>query len=113
MITSTRAAGLGLIAYGIGTTAGFVGVGAPGGSYEPAAVATYVSSGHMWSAFAFGYLGALSALGLLLFGHEARRLWSNVGERSAKAPRGMCRPGLGELTLPARRRVGEQNVGRL
>ena len=76
----SRAAGLGLVVYAVGTLTGFLGVGAPGGEYHPDQVATYMSAGHQWTAFGFGYLGALSALGLLVFGHHARSLWPRVGE---------------------------------
>lgn len=78
--TTPRAAGLGLIAYAIGTTAGFVGVAAPGGDYQADTVVSFMASSHMWPAFAFGYLGVLSALGLLLFGQAARSLWPGTGE---------------------------------
>ena len=79
-MTTTRKAGLGLVVYVIGTLAGFLGVAAPGGDYQPDAVAGYVSSGHFWPAFGFGYVGVLSALGLLAFGHAARTLWPRAGD---------------------------------
>ena len=75
-----RIAGLGLVISTIGRMAGFLGVAAPGGEYEPGSVAGYVSSGHQWTAFAFGYVGLLASLGMLAFGHAARSLWPRVGE---------------------------------
>jgi hypothetical protein len=66
-MTTRRAAGLALIAYGLGTLFAFA-PNSPGGDYSDAAVATFVSRGHMWAAFAFAYLGVFSALALLVFG---------------------------------------------
>ena len=68
-----RAAGLGLLAYGIGTPVAFMGIGAPGGAYEDPAVVTYLSSGHWATAFLLSYLGAFAALGLVAFAGGLRR----------------------------------------
>jgi hypothetical protein len=79
----SRMAGAGLLVYGIGTTAGFVGAGGPGGDYDAAGVTAYFDPRHYPTAFAFWYLGALAALGLLLFGLGLRRvggLGGMVGE---------------------------------
>jgi hypothetical protein len=73
-------AGVGLLVYGIGTTAGFVGAAGPGGDYDGTIVAAYWDPHHYPAAFAFWYLGALSALGLLLFGLAARGIGGQVGE---------------------------------
>ncbi|MFZ2013099.1 MAG: hypothetical protein WAV00_04690 [Nocardioides sp.] len=66
-MTTRRAAGLALIAYGLGTFFAFA-PNSPGGDYSDAAVATFVSHGHMWAAFTSAYLGIFSALALLVFG---------------------------------------------
>jgi hypothetical protein len=72
MDISRRTAGLGLLAYGIGTPVAFMGIGAPGGDYEDGIVTSFVSSGHRATAFALAYLGALAALGLLPFAARLR-----------------------------------------
>ena len=46
MNTIPRSAGIGLLVYAVGTTAGFVGAGGPGGDYESAIVAGYVDPSH-------------------------------------------------------------------
>ncbi len=80
MNTIPRSAGIGLLVYAVGTTAGFVGAGGPGGSYEPDIVAAYMDPGHYARSLAFWYLGGLGALGLLAFGHGMRRLGGVLGE---------------------------------
>lgn len=80
MNTIPRSAGIGLLVYAVGTTAGFVGAGGPGGAYEPTSVAGYVDPGHYAQALGFWYLGALAALGLLAFGSGLRRLGGGLGE---------------------------------
>ena len=80
MKTIPRSAGIGLLVYAVGTTAGFAGAGGPGGSYEPGTVAAYVDPSHYAKSLGFWYLGALAALGLLAFGHGLRRLGGVVGE---------------------------------
>ena len=76
----SRMAGAGLLVYGIGTTIGFAGAGGPGGDYEPDIVAAYFDPRHYPTAMAFWYVGALSALGLVLFGLGLRRSGGQVGE---------------------------------
>lgn len=80
MDTIPRSAGIGLLVYVIGTTAGFVGAGGPGGGYESANVPGYVDPSHYAQSLAFWYLGALAALGLIAFGHGLRRLGGALGE---------------------------------
>jgi hypothetical protein len=76
----SRMAGAGLLVYGIGTTIGFAGAGGPGGDYEPDIVAAYFDPRHYPTAMAFWYVGALSALGLLLFGLGLRHIGGQVGD---------------------------------
>lgn len=59
-----RAAGLGLLAYGIGTPAAFMTIGSPGGGYSESDVTTYIASGHWAAAFALVYVGASAAFAL-------------------------------------------------
>lgn len=66
MRTIPRAAGIGLIVYAVGVVIEAVFSG-PGGDYEPAGVASFVSAGNRPLAFATGYLGLFTALGLLAF----------------------------------------------
>jgi hypothetical protein len=80
MNTIPRSAGIGLLVYAVGATAGFVGAGGPGGDFEPAVVAAYVDPSHYARSLAFWYLGALAALGLLAFGQGLRRLGGAIGE---------------------------------
>lgn len=80
MDTTRRAAGLGLLAYGIGTPAAFMGIGSPGGAYEDQAVTKYVSSGHWPVAFALAYVGAFAALGLLVFANRMRHELRSGGD---------------------------------
>jgi hypothetical protein len=72
MDISRRTAGLGLLAYGIGTPVAFMGIGAPGGDYDENMITTYISSGHRATAVAMAYLGAFAALGLLPFAARMR-----------------------------------------
>lgn len=81
MTSISRRGGVALLVYGVGVTAGFLALGAPGGDYDPGAIASYVSSGHWPTAFALGYLGALCSLGLLVFGHALREaLGGTIGD---------------------------------
>lgn len=80
MDTTRRAAGLGLLAYGIGTPIAFMSIGAPGGDYSEHAVATYMSSGHWAIAIALAYLGAFAALGLLVFANRMRHELGSAGD---------------------------------
>lgn len=66
-----RTAGIALAFYGVVTFVAF-GFNAPGGSYSEDAVTRFISSGHMWTAFALAYLGILGALGILVFGARMR-----------------------------------------
>ena len=79
MGTSRRAAGLGLLAYGIGTLAAFMAIGSPGGDYSSSDVAEYLSSGHRITAFTLAYVGGLAALGLLPFAHRMREELGGLG----------------------------------
>lgn len=72
MDTSRRSAGLGLLAYGVGTSIAFITIGSPGGQYEEGAVTDYISGGYTWTAVALAYLGAFAALGLLPFASRMR-----------------------------------------
>ena len=72
MGTSRRAAGLGLLAYGIGTPLTMALISSPGGDYSSADVAQFLSVGHRTTAFVMAYVGGLAALGLLAFGHRMR-----------------------------------------
>ena len=72
MNISRRTAGLGLLAYGIGTPVAFMSIGAPGGDYEESIVSSYIAGGHRITAFALAYLGAFAALGLLPFASRMR-----------------------------------------
>lgn len=78
--TTRRAAGLGLLAYGLGTPVAFMASGSPGGDYDAHTITSYISSGHWPTAIAFAYLGAFSALGLLLFGSRMRRELDSGGD---------------------------------
>jgi hypothetical protein len=72
MNTSRRTAGLGLLAYAIGTPVAFLGVGAPGGNYDDGTVRNFISSGHLVIAIAMAFLGAFATLGLLPFASRMR-----------------------------------------
>jgi hypothetical protein len=72
MDMSRRTAGLGLLAYGLGTPVAFMALGSPGGDYDEHAVTKYISSGHTWTAIGLAYLGAFAALGLLPFAARMR-----------------------------------------
>ena len=77
--TTQRAAGLGLVAYGIVTPVAFLAIGSPGGNYDDATVARYMSSGHWVTAFTLAYLGAFASLGLLPFASRVRHELSSDG----------------------------------
>jgi hypothetical protein len=72
MDISRRTAGLGLLAYGVGTPVAFMTINAPGGDYDENMIATYISSDHRVTAIALAYLGAFAALGLLPFAARMR-----------------------------------------
>ncbi|GAA1924167.1 hypothetical protein [Nocardioides marmoribigeumensis] len=67
----TKSAGLALIGYGLLTFVAF-GWNAPGGEYDEQTVTRFISSGHMWAAFGWAYLGILGTLCLLVFGLRIR-----------------------------------------
>ena len=69
-----RTGGIGLVVYGLGTTVAFGLLGAPGGDYEATLVPSYIAQSHWAPAFAIAYLGAISALGLLVFGRRAAQV---------------------------------------
>ncbi len=80
MDTTRRAAGLGLLTYGLATTVAFMAIESPGGDYESGMVRDYVASGHWVPAFLLCYLGALGALGLLVFGSRMRAAVGSAGD---------------------------------
>lgn len=80
MDASKRSAGIGLIAYGIGTAAAFVSIGSPGGAYSDRVVADYVAPGHAVPDFLLAYLGAFAAIGFLVFARWARTLLPSRGD---------------------------------
>ena len=81
MTTIPRRAGGALLVYGLGVTAAFFALGAPGGDYDASDIASYVARGHWPAAFALAYLSALCSLGLMVFGQSMRRsLDETVGD---------------------------------
>lgn len=80
MNTSRRTAGLGLLAYGLGTAAAFMTIGSPGGDYSDGTVAAYVAHSHWWTAFALAYLGAFAAVGFLVAARNLRDELRSGGE---------------------------------
>jgi hypothetical protein len=96
MATSRRAAGLGLLAYGIGTPLTMALIGSPGGDFSVADVTAYVSTGHRLTAFLLAYVGGFAALGLLPFaarfreevGSAGRALWGLAVAGTATAVTG-------------------------
>jgi hypothetical protein len=68
-----RSAGIGLLVYGLGTAVAFMASGAPGGEYTSSMVRDYLARGHWTTAFVLWYVGALSALGLVVVGAALRR----------------------------------------
>jgi hypothetical protein len=77
---ASRAAGIALMVYGVGTLVGGMGAGAPGGDYEDSLVTSYIRQGHWVQAFALWYLCALSALALLVVGSRLRRTGDWLGD---------------------------------
>jgi hypothetical protein len=80
MDTTRRAAGLGLLAYGLGTAVAFMSTGSPGGNYEESKVVAYMDSGHWPVVAVLGYVGAFAAIGLLLFANRMRHELGNRGD---------------------------------
>lgn len=72
MTTISRRAGGALLVYGVGVTAAFMFLAAPGGDYEDSGVSSYLASGHWPAAFILSYVGAVCSLALVVFGHEVR-----------------------------------------
>ena len=72
-MTTTRTGGIAFASYGLATFLGFMNNG-PGGDYDDAAVVRFISPGHMWAAFGYGYLGCLGAVALLVAGRHLRAL---------------------------------------
>ncbi len=74
-----RTAGLGLLGYAVATPVAFMAIGAPGGAFDDGIVERYLSSQHWAWAMGLAYLGAIGALGLLLFAHGFRRTLGSAG----------------------------------
>lgn len=72
-MTTIRTGGIAFAIYGLATFLGFMNNG-PGGDYEDAKVVGFMSHGHMWAAFGYGYLGCLGAVALLVAGRHLRDL---------------------------------------
>jgi hypothetical protein len=79
MRTIPRAAGVGLLVYGVGVTVAFMSVGGPGGDYEPAGVSAYIASSHWPVAFGLSYVGALASVGLMVFGLALKSVGEGIG----------------------------------
>jgi hypothetical protein len=77
---ASRAAGIALLVYGVGTTVGGLGSGAPGGDYEDSLVTSYITQGHWVPAFALWCLCALSGLALLVVGSRLRHTGDWLGD---------------------------------
>jgi hypothetical protein len=80
MSTTPRAAGLGLLGYGMGTPIAFLTIGSPGGNYDDRTVASYMDTGHLATAIALAYLGSFAALGLLPCPNHIRHQMSTGGD---------------------------------
>jgi hypothetical protein len=80
MNTSRRAAGFGLLAYGIGTPFALIAYGVPGGKYSEAVTAKFISSGHMTTVLISSYVGAFAALGFLVFANRMRHELRSGGD---------------------------------
>jgi hypothetical protein len=72
-MTTNRTGGIALAIFGLATFLGFMNNG-PGGDYDDAAVARFISHDHMWAAFGYGYLGCVGAVALLVAGRHLREL---------------------------------------
>jgi len=80
MDTSSRRAGLGLLAYGLGTPIAFMAIGSPGGDYIDSRVVAYMARGHWVAASALAYLGIFAAVGFLVFAHDVRHRLGAAGD---------------------------------
>ena len=72
-MTTNRIGGIAFAIFGLATFLAFQS-NAPGGDYEDAAVAKFISHDHMWVAFGYGYLGCVGAVALLVAGRSLREL---------------------------------------
>jgi hypothetical protein len=79
-MNTRRAAGIGLLVYGLGTLVAFMSMGAPGGEYSTGGVTDFIARSHWVPAFVLAYLGAFCALGLLVFGRSLRSLLGEAGD---------------------------------
>ncbi|MGZ4597121.1 MAG: hypothetical protein ACXV2H_05815 [Actinomycetes bacterium] len=82
MTDSRRLAGFGLLTFALGTFTALTLANAPGGDYEAAQVADYVSSGRRVTELATGYLGLLAALGLAVFVTRVRPMVESASSRA-------------------------------
>lgn len=73
-------AGVGLLAFGLGTMVTFPTANVPGGDYEPAKVTAYLEQGHTLQSFATGYVGVAAAVALLVFGRGIRHELGDLGD---------------------------------
>ncbi len=76
---SRRVGGIALAAYGLLTIIAFAD-NAPGGSYKDGDVTRFISSEHMWVAFALAYLGILGAVALMVAGRRLREQAGDAGD---------------------------------
>ena len=80
MNTSRRAAGFGLLAYGIGSPFALIAYGVPGGKYSESTIAKFISSGHLTMVLISTYVGAFAALGFLVFANRMRHELRSGGD---------------------------------
>jgi hypothetical protein len=78
-IGGTRAAGAGVLVFGLGTFLAVTVGGWPGGSYSAHGVASYLASGHRVAAFVAAYVGYAAAVGLVVFASRMRALLREAG----------------------------------
>jgi hypothetical protein len=67
MQNSRRTAGLALLIFTLGTLAAFTMTKAPAGSYDPAAIHSYLAANSRVSIIAGGFVGLIAALALLVY----------------------------------------------
>lgn len=80
MNTSRRAAGFGLLAYGVVTPVGLTVSQLPGGEYIDGDVIKYISSGHRAIAIVLAALVGFASLGLLIFANRMRHELRSGGD---------------------------------
>jgi hypothetical protein len=80
MNTSRRAAGLGLLAYGIVTPVALMISQPPGGDYVDSDIAKYISSGHRANSIALAFLAGIAAFGILVFANRMRHELRSGGD---------------------------------